>query len=97
MEVQGMRFVMIPEDELALLKTSQQEILQQLKELNTKGPGGLPIEYITVKEFMKTVSIGRTKFDQLVHHNKIKVIKKRRRIYVPVGEVDRFFKDPGVK
>ena len=97
MDVQEMNFVMIPAADLALLKTSQQEILQQLKELNTKGPGGLPIEYITAVEFMKAVSIGRTKFDQLVNTNKIKVIKKRRKIYVPVGEVDRFFKDPGVK
>ena len=97
MNVQGMTMVLIPEEELTLLKTSQQEILQQLKELKNKGNSGIAVDFITAKEFMKAVSIGRTKFDQLVSASKIKVIKKRRKIYVPVKEIERFFKDPNVK
>jgi hypothetical protein len=97
MNLQGTTLFMIPAEDLVQLKTSQQEILQQLKELISKGPGGLPIKYITAKEFMKAVSIGRTKFDQLVNASKIKVIKKRRKIYVPVGEDDRYFSDTGIR
>jgi len=97
MELQGVTLFMIPAEELAVLRSSQQEILLQLKQLNNKTTNGLSVEYITAKEFMKAVYIGRTKFDQLVNNNKIKVIKKRRKIYVSVNEVQRFFKDPNVK
>ena len=97
MNMQGTTLFMIPAEDLAELKSSQQEILQQLKELSSKGQGGLPVKYITAKEFMKAVSIGRTKFDQLVNTSKIKVIKKRRKIYVPVVEVDRYFTDAGIR
>ena len=79
------------------LENSQQEILQVLKELHSKGPGGLPVKNITAKEFMTSVRIGRSKFDQLVNTSRIKVIKKRRKIYVPVSEVDRYFGDPSVR
>jgi len=97
MDLQGKTLFMIPAEDLAQLKTSQQEILQQLKELNSKRPGGPAVKYITAKEFMKAVSIGRTKFDQLVNTNKIKVVKKRRKIYVPIVEVDRYFTDTGIR
>jgi len=97
MELQGVTLFMIPAEELAVLRSSQQEILQQLKQLNNKATNGLSVEYITAKEFMKAVYIGRTKFDQLVNNNKIKVIKKRRKIYVSVNEIKRFFNDPTVK
>jgi len=46
---------------------------------------------------MEAVRIGRTKFDQLVSTGKIRIIKKRRKIYVPVSEVDRYFADPGIQ
>jgi hypothetical protein len=97
MNLEGVTFVMISEDELAFLKTTQQEILQQLRELHSKGPGGVPVKNITAKEFMAAVRIGRTKFDQLVSTSKIKIIKKRRKIYVPVSEVDRYFSDPSIQ
>jgi len=97
MELQGVTLFMIPAEELAVLRSSQQEILLQLKQLNNKTTNGLSVEYITAKEFMKAVYIGRTKFDQLVNNNKIKVIKKRRKIYVSVNEIKRFFNDPTVK
>ncbi|GAC1430525.1 MAG: hypothetical protein NVSMB7_06840 [Chitinophagaceae bacterium] len=46
---------------------------------------------------MAAVRIRRTKFDELVKDGKIRVIKKLRKIYVPVEEVDRYFSDPSVK
>lgn len=46
---------------------------------------------------MDAVQIKRTKFDELVKGSKIKTIKKRRKIYVPVGEVERYFNDSNIK
>ena|SRR5665213_3648207 len=97
MNLQGVTMVMIPEEELAFLKSTQQEILLQLKEMYNKGPGGVSVKNITAKEFMAAVRIGRTKFDQLVLTSKIRIIKKRRKIYVPISEVDRYFTDPGIQ
>lgn len=88
---------MIPKEEWEVLKTSQQDILQQLKELNARGPTGIAVKHITAKEFMEAVRIKRTKFDQLVDLNKIRTIKKRRKIYVPVSEIDRYFNDPSIQ
>lgn len=97
MNLQGVTLVMIPEEELAFIKNIQQEILRQLKESHSKEPGGILVKNITAKEFMAAVRIGRTKFDQLVSTSKIRIIKKRRKIYVPVSEVDRYFTDPGIQ
>jgi len=97
MNLQNVTLVMIPEEELAFFKNTQQEILQQLKESHTKEPSGVSVKNITAKEFMAAVRIGRTKFDQLVSTSKIRVIKKRRKIYVPVSEVDRYFSDPCIQ
>lgn len=80
---------------MALL-SSQQDILALLKELHSKEPTGVPIRHITAKEFMEAVRIKRTKFDQLILQSKIRVIKKRRKIYVPVSEIDRYFTDSGI-
>jgi hypothetical protein len=57
----------------------------------------VPLRYITAKEFMAAVRICRSKFDQLVSVNKIRIIRKRRKIYVPTSEVDRYFSDPSIK
>ena len=85
--------VIIPIEELNNLRATQQEILQQLKELKSGGTGTIPVKYITAKEFMTAARICRSKFDQLVSQNKIRSIKKRRKIYVPVSEIDRYFSD----
>jgi excisionase family DNA binding protein len=52
----------------------------------------LPISYITAKEFMEAVRIKRTKFDQLVAKNKIRILKKGRKIYLPFTEINNYFK-----
>jgi hypothetical protein len=97
MDSNNMTLVMIPQQEWAGIVATQQDILEQLKELNTRGPAGVPIKYITAKEFMQAVSIKRTKFDQLVLSNKIKTIKKRRKIYLPLSEVERYFTDSAIQ
>ena len=91
MNLQGAVLVMIPEADLNLLKTSLQEIQQKLN--NLSGRPEAPTKYITAMEFMAAVRIKRTKFDELVKECKINIIKKARKIYVPVGEVERYFKD----
>ena len=88
--------IIIPIEELNYLKTTQQEILQQLKELRASSPSPSIAKHVTAKEFMHAVKICRSKFDQLVMESKIKTIKKRRKIYVPVSEIDRYFTDPSI-
>ncbi len=96
MELQRMNLVMIPQEELANLQLTQQEILKQLQNLQSVISPTVPIRHITAKEFMAAVRICRSKFDQLVNQNKIKTIKKRRKIYVPTSEVDRYFSDSSI-
>ena len=95
MNLQGAVLVMIPEAELNLLKSSLQDIKQQLQDL--KENKQTAVKFITAKEFMAAVRIRRTKFDELVKLGRIKAIKKSRKIYVPVEEVDRYFSDSSVR
>lgn len=80
-----------PGEELTNLKLTQQEILKQLQNLLSLKSSPVPIRHITAIEFMKAVRIKHTKFDQLVNQNKVRTIKKERKIYVPTSEVDRYF------
>ena len=94
---ESMNLVMIPQEELANLQMTQQEILKQLQGLQIPSLGSIQIKNITAKEFMNAVRICRSKFDQLVNRNKIKIIRKGRKIYVPISEVDRFFSDRSIQ
>ena len=96
MNVQSMTMVVIPEGEWLAIKETQQEILKRLRDIGSTSHGGAHSKYLTAKEFMAAVKIKRTKFDQLVNASKIQVIKKRRKIYVSVGEIDRYFQDSGI-
>lgn len=95
--MQNLNLVMISKEELASLQETQQEILKQLQNLQSLQSSTIPIRHITAKEFMAAVRIGRSKFDQLVLLNKVKTIKKKRKIYVPVSEVDRYFSDSTIR
>ena len=97
MNLERLNLVMIPEDELINIKKTQQEILKQLQNLQSSSSATVPIKNITAKEFMTAVRICRSKFDQLVATNKIKTIKKKRKIYVPVSEVDKYFSDSSIQ
>lgn len=48
-------------------------------------------DYLTPKEFMAKVKIGRTYFDILVAQGILRFKKIGRKIYIPTSEVDRFF------
>jgi len=88
-------FFIIAESEWRNLLENQKAILEELKKLKVRNETlSISAGFITAKEFMSTIRIGRTKFDQLVQANKIRTIKKDRKIYVPIGEVERYFKNP---
>ncbi len=89
-------FIVIPKQEWELIKTSQQEILTWFKEQKKKkqSPGA---GYVTAIEYMNAVRISRSKFDELIAAGKIRVIRKKRKIYVPVGEIERYFSDPSIE
>ena len=94
MERKIMNLVVLPEEEWNQFRSRQNEILALLKKARSdlRTPTH-PFGFMTAMEFMEAVKIRRTKFDQLVQTNKIRVIKKLRKIFVPVIEVDRYFKD----
>lgn len=95
MGLQGMNFILIPEEEMSSVKSLLQEVLSLLKSQQpVQQP--VPVKNITAREFMEAVKIKRTKFDELVKTSKIRIIKKKRKIYVPVAEIDRYFNDPTV-
>ncbi|HEY4967058.1 MAG TPA: hypothetical protein VII28_11700 [Puia sp.] len=97
MNMQGVNLVIIPEEELANLKKSQVEILNELKNLRAPIVKAPFPNHITAKEYMSAVKICRSKFDQLVATNKIKTVKKKRKIYLPFSEVERYFTDPTIE
>jgi len=86
-------------DDLETLKQMQRQMLEQMNHWRAAIPPdkGIASDYVTASEFMNAVHIRRWKFDQLIGTNQIQVVKKKRKIYVPVGEIDRFFKDPNVQ
>lgn len=94
MNLDSLSFVVIPAEEWQRVKNFQEEILKEIKGLQVKAPSGtncIPLRNITALEFMAAVRIKRTKFDELVQENKVRVIRKGRKIYVPVEEVERYF------
>ena len=95
MDIKRMNFVLIPEEELDSLKENLQEILRVVK--TPEPANGVRLSHITAKEFMTAVRICRSKFDQLVAAGKISTIKKKRKIYVPLSEVNRYFTDPSIQ
>jgi hypothetical protein len=97
MDLNCKTILVITKDEWDTFVKVQNETLNLLRELSTNKSTGVYINHITAREFMEAVRIKRTKFDQLVVTNKIKVIKKRRKIYVPVSEVERYFADPKIQ
>lgn len=97
MNTPNITMIMVPEEEWRLLKENQQEILSLLQEIKSNSKiSSVPVGYVTAKEFMEAVRIKRTKFDQLVLTNKIRTIKKRRKVYVPATVIDRYFKDASI-
>jgi hypothetical protein len=96
MNTVGMTLVMIPKETWEVIVTSQLQILQEINEIKKEPKAGMLIKNISAIDFMKAIGVKRTKFDQLVSENKIKIIKKKRKIYVPISEIDRYFNDASI-
>jgi hypothetical protein len=88
-------FILVGRQDIESIKKSQQDILNKLEELNKKENSNqvLNCPYVTAIEFMQAVRIRRWKFNRLVSSGKIMSIKKKRKIYIPRGEIDRYFSD----
>ncbi len=85
------QMVMLPEEEWSLIKSAQLEILNTLKELALKENNTSLKLYLPALEFMKAVNIKRSKFDQLVKSNQVKVVRKGRKLYVHSNEIKKYF------
>lgn len=91
-------YILVSKTELEDIRFNIQKILDLLS--STVRPfedRKIQTSFDTAVEFMQAVRIRRTKFDELVAKFKIKTIKKKRKIYLPVTEIERFFKDPDIK
>jgi|WetSurMetagenome_2_1015567.scaffolds.fasta_scaffold749954_1 hypothetical protein len=86
-------FILVGRQDIDSIKKSQQDILNKLEELNKKEKSSQIISspYVTAIEFMQAVRIRRWKFNCLVSSGKIMTLKKKRKIYVPKGEIERYF------
>jgi hypothetical protein len=86
-------FVLVEREDIEALKKNQQLILERLDKITPPSRSFSEVQspYITAGEFMKAVRIRRWKFNCLVGSGKIMTIKKKRKIYVPKGEVERYF------
>ena len=85
--------------DLKKLMDGQQEILNGLMELRKGGANNRHADagFIPALEYMRAIGIKRWKFNALIAGNKIRTIKKKRKIYVPIGEVERYFRDPEIQ
>lgn len=79
--------IQVPEERLAALEAGQNQIIDALRQFKAVPPQ----EYLTVAEFMEACKISRWTFNLLREKNKIKVIQKSRKLYVPATEVNKFF------
>jgi hypothetical protein len=91
------QFTIIPVEVLTAITTKQEEILESIKHLQGNKKAEAVPPYITAKEYMESVRICRSKFDSLREKNLIKTLTKGRKIYVPVTEIERYFKDPSIQ
>ena len=98
MVVNGEVIIEIPDDQFELILLELRKLVSKMDEIkftlsNERRVGA---RFITAMEFMESVKIKRWKFNQFVGQNKIKAIKKERKIYVLATEVDRYFMDPNI-
>lgn len=88
-------FIMVPAEEFLALKSTLALILSEISALKVGGAQAVPhADYIPASEFMKLTNMKKSKFYDMIGHNKIRVIRKLRKTYVLASEVKRYFIDP---
>ena len=70
-----------------LIESTQNMISGALEDI---GKVSTPL-YLTANEYMAEIKVKRWKFNQLKDSNKIKVIQRGNKLYVPATEVRRYF------
>jgi hypothetical protein len=80
--------VIMPYEELAQIKRNQQQLIDLIKK--NAGKNQEKKRYITAQQFMDSLSISRCTFDLLREENKIRVIQRGRRLYLPETEIERY-------
>lgn len=94
MENQQQGVMIMSYEEFEQLKKNQLKILhlieEKLKFESIKSTKNSTSGYISVQEFCDALSISRCTFDTLREEGQIKVFQKRRRIYIPKEEVERY-------
>lgn len=83
------QFVIIPTEEFQQLKTDLKILINKMNTPTSSTTND--IDFLTAKQFMEKTHMCRSTFDELRNHNKLKVIKKGRKIFVPNSEVQRYF------
>ncbi len=88
-------FILVGRQDIESIKKTQQDILNKLIDLDKKEKSSQVLNnpYVTAIEFMQAVRIRRWKFNCLINSGKIMSIKKKRKIYVPKGEIERYFSE----
>lgn len=88
-------FILVGRQDIESIKKSQQDILNKLEELDKRGKStqALNSPYVTAIEFMQAVKIRRWKFNCLASSGQIITLKKKRKIYVSKGEIERYFQE----
>ncbi len=88
-------FILVERQDIESIKKSQQDILNKLAELHKREKTNpvLNSPYVTAIEFMQAVRIRRWKFNCLVNSRKILTLKKKRKIYVHVDQIEKYFKE----
>ncbi len=79
----------LPIEEYDRMKETQERILKALENLSLL-PSSTP-EFLTAHEFMKRCKISRWLLDELRAQGKLRSRKVGRKIFIEIGEVDRFF------
>lgn len=81
------QIIELPSEKFDEFINNQERILGALENLKV-----IPRpEFLTASEFMVQAKIGRWKFNQLRESNRIRVIQRGKKLYVPESEVNRYF------
>ncbi|PZR10010.1 MAG: hypothetical protein DI539_21400 [Flavobacterium psychrophilum] len=93
------QFVTVPVNELVEIKKLLIVLIDHVRP--SAPPAAVSADVTTgmirPNAFMKATDIKRTKFNSLVANSQIKVVKKGRKVYIPITEVARYFSDPRIR
>lgn len=89
----------LPGDKLSLLFEMIIHLQKDVTEIKRQHLFNIQVQtgFIRPRDYMNAVGIKRTKLNTLISTNKIKSVKKGRKIYIPYSEVARYFNDDTIQ